>query len=70
MSNSYTPITGNPRRKTKQSSSDGNAGGSSAQRNAPGNRKRRVTVTPRDPERVEALADEFGLPQSKIYDLR
>ena len=70
MSNSYTPITGNPRRKTKRSSRSDDTGTSSASRSdAARDRTRRVSVTPQDPDALEALAEEFGLPQSKVYNM-
>ncbi|MCS3632657.1 hypothetical protein GGP55_003277 [Salinibacter ruber] len=60
---------GNPRRKTKdnkkkKSSSRSKSGGGSQ----PG-RKARVSVTPRDPEQLEEIANELGLPKSKVYNM-
>ena len=36
---------------------------------ASGGQKKRVSVTPRDWEKLKALAEEFGLPYSKIYNM-
>ena len=74
----YTPITGNPRRRTRNekenptstnsptrtSSSETNPKKSRARE-----RKRRVQVTPRDWKKVEAISEELGLPYSKVYNM-
>jgi len=61
----YTPITGNPARKTQQEdgrSSEGSDGSSQG-------RAKRVSVTPRDLGELEAVAAELGLPLSKVYNM-
>jgi hypothetical protein len=32
-------------------------------------RKSRVSVTPQDPERLEEVASDLGLPKSKVYNM-
>lgn len=68
MSTRYQPITGNPRRKTKASRSDRKR---CAETEQSSNRKRkpRVSVTPRDPNLLEEVARELGLPKSKVYNM-
>jgi hypothetical protein len=82
MSKPYKPITGNPRRKTKESTDGGQQSSetssdekSSTEEKSASNgststgRKRRVAVTPQDPEVLEAISENFGLPRSKVYNL-
>lgn len=82
MNKPYKPITGNPRRKTKKSTdgeeqsseTSSREESSTEEKNASNGsnstgRKRRVTVTPQDPEVLEAISESFGLPRSKVYNL-
>jgi hypothetical protein len=66
----YEPIRGNPARSTKGGSSPSDTDESSDADSSSGSpRTRRVSVTPRDWDQVEALADDLGLPYSKLYNL-
>jgi hypothetical protein len=64
----YEPIRGNPVRSTKSASSssgtDEDPDSDTSSRST-----RRVSVTPQDWDKVEALAEEFGLPYSKVYNM-
>jgi hypothetical protein len=66
---------GNPRRKTKSDASGGDAsGGETESRGSEGGgsssgRKKRISVTPRDGEKLEEVADHFGVPKSKVYNM-
>lgn len=62
----YEPITGNPRRRTR---SEEEPSGERAPSKGGSSRKARVSVTPRDPDRLEAVAEELGLPKSKVYNV-
>lgn len=68
MSTRYQPITGNPRRKTKATRSDGRRR-AETERSSNRKRKPRVSVTPRDPNLLEEVACELGLPKSKVYNM-
>jgi hypothetical protein len=66
---------GNPRRKTKgDPSSDDASGGETESRESEGGgsspgRKKRVSVTPRDLGKLEQVADDLGVPKSKVYNM-
>ena len=59
---------GNPRRKT-QTSTDSNGEQASSTGNSSNSRRKRISVTPKDPDKLEEVAEELGLPQSKVYNM-
>jgi hypothetical protein len=75
----YEPITGSPNRSTRAEEASGepsptDTSGSrdedpAGSDGAPSGRSRRVAVTPSDWDKLESLAEEFGLPYSKIYNM-
>lgn len=66
---------GNPRRKTKSdASSEDASGGETESRGSKGGgsssgRKKRISVTPRDLWKLEEVADDLGVPKSKVYNM-
>lgn len=59
---------GNPRRKTK--GEGGESGGEQSNSDSSsGDRKARISVTPKDPEKLEEVAESLGLPKSKVYNM-
>lgn len=68
-----SPESGSPADQAKSgSSSEGessSAGESSSEGgSSPEGRKTRVSVTPKDPNKLEEVAEELGLPKSKVYN--
>ena len=60
---------GSPRRKTKDNKKKKSSSGSKSGGGSQSSRKARVSVTPRDPEQLEEIANELGLPKSKVYNM-
>lgn len=59
---------GNPRRKTKRGEGEP-SGEESQSEGSSGDRKTRISVTPKDPETLEKEAEKLGLPKSKVYNM-
>jgi len=58
----------NPRRSTKPSSEARDSGTTDSKKSGGDrDRKKRVTVTPRDYERMETAAQELGMSKSALY---
>lgn len=70
-----TEELGNPRRKTKVGDDPGGSAGKAPSgedtsgTGSSSGRSSRISVTPRDPGRLEELAEELGLPKSKVYNM-
>lgn len=66
---------GNPRRKTKAEDGPRNPDGKdpsstdTSGKSSSSGRSARISVTPQDPGRLEELAEELGLPKSKVYNM-
>jgi hypothetical protein len=55
---------GNPNRKTKD-----DKGPSAENEDSSQDRKKRISVTPTDPEKLKEVAEQLGLPKSKVYNM-
>lgn len=66
---------GNPRRKTKDEevpngeATEDDSPSDASSRSASTGRKTRISVTPRDPDRLEEVASDLGIPKSKVYNM-
>jgi transcription initiation factor TFIIIB Brf1 subunit/transcription initiation factor TFIIB len=65
MNKPYRAITGNPARRTSRDRSKSESG---RYRKSQWSRKTRVSVTAQKLEVLDQVAEELGLPRSKVYN--